>query len=249
MVIDWDEGDLIETAFAVSTNDDCFELLKSREFCLLWTMDQRSGRGTRGRTWHLPPGKGLALSIGVRTPPFPSPLTLCYPLLAGLVVLHTLRDLTNGPSLSLKWPNDVLADGSKLAGILCESRKVDNSFHVVLGIGINLKPDPVLDALPKGYATINEWPQPPSPRELTTRIAAAFSHTLSTYPDMASICDAWLRFASVPVGRMVAVESGDRTYRGRFVGLSEDGGLVLENETGGKEVLRQSADVIRELEN
>jgi BirA family transcriptional regulator, biotin operon repressor / biotin---[acetyl-CoA-carboxylase] ligase len=95
---------------------------------------QTAGRGRQGRTWSAPPGRALLLSLVLR---HPDPL---LPLRAGLAV----ADLA-GPAARVKWPNDVLVDGRKVAGILVEGRPQEG--WAVLGIGVNAAV--ALDDLPE----------------------------------------------------------------------------------------------------
>ena len=94
---------------------------------------QTAGRGRQGRTWTAPPGTALLLSLVVRDP---DPL---LPLRAGLAV----ADLA-GPNARVKWPNDVLVDGLKVAGVLAEGRPQEG--WAVIGMGVNAALDPA--ALP-----------------------------------------------------------------------------------------------------
>ncbi len=89
---------------------------------------QSAGRGRQGRTWSAPPGSALLMSIVLRD--IPSLL----PLRAGVTVAAAIGD-----SAKLKWPNDVLVDGRKVAGILAEARLSDG--WAVLGIGVNVAVD------------------------------------------------------------------------------------------------------------
>ncbi|GIU94065.1 MAG: hypothetical protein KatS3mg012_0522 [Gaiellaceae bacterium] len=91
---------------------------------------QTAGRGRQGRSWLAPPGTALLVSVLLRPPP-----ERCAPelsLVAGLAVAEALEE-TTGARAELKWPNDVLIGGAKVAGILAELRR-----HVVVGIGVNV---------------------------------------------------------------------------------------------------------------
>jgi BirA family transcriptional regulator, biotin operon repressor / biotin---[acetyl-CoA-carboxylase] ligase len=95
--------------------------------------EQREGRGRQGRTWTAPPGKALLYSAVVQ------PLEerhLLLPLAAPLAVCESAEQLTPGSECKLKWPNDVLIEGRKLAGVLIEARPQDG--WAVIGIGLNL---------------------------------------------------------------------------------------------------------------
>ncbi len=90
---------------------------------------QTAGRGRQGRTWSAPPGRALLCSVLVRSPP------RMLPLAAGVAVAETAEVHANGRVL-LKWPNDVLLDSRKLAGILVEGRPQEG--WAVLGVGLNV---------------------------------------------------------------------------------------------------------------
>ena len=95
--------------------------------CIL-ALQQTRGKGRAGRVWESPPG-GLYLSII-------SPSHSLLPFIAGISVIQTLVGLKN--RLRLKWPNDIILDGKKVGGILCE----DDGKSAVAGIGINLNNSP-----------------------------------------------------------------------------------------------------------
>jgi BirA family transcriptional regulator, biotin operon repressor / biotin---[acetyl-CoA-carboxylase] ligase len=86
---------------------------------------QTAGRGRQGRSWSTPPGRALAMSLVLRDGP------ALLPLRAGLAVAQAIGDAAR-----IKWPNDVLVDGRKVAGILAEARPDDG--WAVLGIGVNV---------------------------------------------------------------------------------------------------------------
>ena len=93
---------------------------------------QTHGRGRQGRTWSAPAGEGLLMSLILRNPPS------LLPLAAGLAVADAVAKF--GIDATLKWPNDVLADGRKLAGILAEGRPQEG--WAIVGIGLNVAVDP-----------------------------------------------------------------------------------------------------------
>lgn len=97
---------------------------------------QTGGRGRRGRTWVSPPGENLALSVAIVGPKYRQAM-LQLPLAAAVGAAEAVAAL--GVDVGLKWPNDLLVDGRKLGGILCEA-VMDGSRFVgaVVGIGINM---------------------------------------------------------------------------------------------------------------
>ncbi len=95
---------------------------------------QAAGRGRRGRTWHDEPGASLLVSVVLR-PRLPAARLPTLSLVAAVAVAEALVAVT-GVAPRLKWPNDVLVDGRKIAGILLESRLPEGT--TILGIGINV---------------------------------------------------------------------------------------------------------------
>lgn len=104
---------------------------------------QTAGRGRDGRTWSSPPG-GVWVAVLLRAP-IPTPGAVV--IRAGLLVANVVDALLGGPRAQLKWPNDVMLDGRKLAGVLCEGRwAADQLQWMVVGIGINVCNPPPAEA-------------------------------------------------------------------------------------------------------
>ncbi|GEM34678.1 putative biotin--acetyl-CoA-carboxylase ligase (BirA bifunctional protein) [Nocardia neocaledoniensis NBRC 108232] len=117
---------------------------------VLLAEEQVHGRGRHARSWVSPPRAQISLSILVRLPDI-DPTTLGWlPLLTGVAVVDALR-ATPGVSADLKWPNDVLLGGRKLAGILAEVAATGAAPAVVVGIGVNVDLDQ--SELPVPHAT------------------------------------------------------------------------------------------------
>lgn len=112
--------------------------------------EQVSGRGRHARSWVSPPRAQISLSILVRLPGIDPAALGWLPLLTGISVVDALRGAA-GVSPELKWPNDVLLDGRKLAGILAEVAATGISPAVVVGIGMNVDLDE--SELPVAHAT------------------------------------------------------------------------------------------------
>lgn len=98
---------------------------------------QVQGRGRRGRSWQSPYGQNLALSLGVRLPVRPDVLG-GFSLCVGLAAADALQSI-GVPDVALKWPNDVLARGRKISGILVEVFSAGPATDVIIGIGINFR--------------------------------------------------------------------------------------------------------------
>ena len=122
-----------------STNDDLWELGRqgAEEGTVLIAEMQRAGKGRRGRQWVSPANRNLYMSVLLR-PPFPPAEAAMVTLMAGVVLCEALQEVFPLRP-EIKWPNDVLLEGRKAAGILAEMDAEQESIHfLILGIGVNL---------------------------------------------------------------------------------------------------------------
>lgn len=211
-----------------STNDEAFHYLKTTPSCLIWTTDQTRGRGSRGREWRGPKNAMLALSLGLQQPLQPEKNAFPYALFAGLWVIDMLETAYPEGNFKLKWPNDVLLDGKKLCGILCESRWLGQSCQVVLGVGINLNQHASLEDLPKGYASLSQIHPNPDPQAICTLLAQRFPATVKDYRQTASLKQAWLKHAWLPLRTELTVHADQARHRGYFAGLGLHGEMLLQ---------------------
>jgi BirA family biotin operon repressor/biotin-[acetyl-CoA-carboxylase] ligase len=218
-----------------STNDELRR--RAREGAAAWSVviaeRQTAGRGRAAHAWASPPGN-LYLSVLLRPALSPVRLTL-VPLASGLAVADALAGL--GAEVRLKWPNDVLARGRKLAGLLCEASTDAGASAVVVGIGVNVAADPARTE-PQLAASATwlgrELGAPPALDAVAAALLAelpARIEQLEAGAD-AALLDAW-RERSVPWwGQPVEVRSGGETLRGRPLGLEPTGALVIRTEDG-----------------
>ena len=179
--------------------------------------EQTAGRGRQGRAWSTPPGSALALSLVIRDP---DPL---LSLRAGLAV----ADLA-GAGAQVKWPNDVLLDARKVAGVLVEGRPQEG--WAVLGIGVNAALD--LAALPEELrATAGTLGLAPAelPRALND-LLAALEKRLAEAPGATLTT---LRERDALAGRPVRWEGGE----GTGAGIADDGALLVRGADGTQHAL------------
>jgi BirA family transcriptional regulator, biotin operon repressor / biotin---[acetyl-CoA-carboxylase] ligase len=224
-----------------STNDHLKQ--RARAGAAAWTVvladAQTAGRGRQGRRWISPAGN-LSLSVLLRPEP-PAARWSVVPLAAGIAVAEALA--SEGLETHLKWPNDVLAGGRKVAGILAEAASsADGLESIVVGIGINvsLRPAGLPAEVADGVACVAEELARAVDR---LAVAAAVLVRLRVWYDAIVaegprvVHSAW-RARAVPWwGRTVEARAGERRVRGIARDLDEDGGLVLELEDGTRAVL------------
>ena len=202
-----------------STNDRARELAASGapHGTLVTAGEQHAGRGRQGRTWSAPPGRALLLSLVLRDPP------ALLPLAAGLAVAEVA-----GPAAAVKWPNDVLVEGRKVAGILAEGRLGEG--WAVLGIGVNVALR--IDELPPElHATAGTLGLTPGDLEPTLeRLLTALERVLAL--DDSALLQAY-RARDALRGHEVAWSGG----RGTAAGVDGVGRLVVELAGGGRTAL------------
>jgi BirA family transcriptional regulator, biotin operon repressor / biotin---[acetyl-CoA-carboxylase] ligase len=184
---------------------------------LVTAAEQSAGRGRQGRTWSAPPGRALLMSLVLRSP------DRMLPLAAAVAVAEAA-----GAEAAIKWPNDVLLGGRKVAGILAEARPQDG--WAVLGIGMNVavRIEELPDELRGTAATLGL-----EARDLDTvlgRVLAALERSFAL--DHAALLDAW-RARDALLGREVSWADGS----GRAAGIDGEGRLVVRLPAGGSVAL------------
>ena len=207
-----------------STNDEAWRRVDDLGVRAVGADGQTSGRGRRGRTWHSPAGRGLYLSWIAR-PSFGPEHAGALPLLAGLCVAEMANAL--GVEARLKWPNDVLVGGRKLAGVLGEARVADGRMVAVVGIGMNLRSPP--EGYPPevpGTALESNLNAIEVAARLLDLLEGALGHLPSDAPT-AAVVERWMTLGPAPGTRM-----RQGSVEGAYVGLAPDGALLLDTANG-----------------
>jgi BirA family transcriptional regulator, biotin operon repressor / biotin---[acetyl-CoA-carboxylase] ligase len=220
-----------------STNADLLDLAARglNDGSVLVAEEQTAGRGRQGRSWVSPLGSALTFSVLLRPERIPPERLGWVPLVAGTATATAVRALT-GLDARLKWPNDVLIGGRKLAGILAEAA----GTAIVVGIGLNVSS--VADELPVGPGGLPPTSLlaegvPVARDVLLIEILRAFGQwykTLSQDPDPQRIgLLAQYAKLSATVGLEVRVElPGGATVSGMAVEIDPDGRLLVDTSTG-----------------
>ena len=203
--------------------------------------EQLAGRGRGQRAWHSRPGNLYSTRVG----PSPAPGSLgLLPFAVALAVRDTLAlhlpDDAAG-DLRLKWPNDVLCDGAKMAGILIEQRRMKRAGEgardlVAIGIGINVEHAPTIEGRKTSCLAALGSPAVPG------AVFETLSHRIEVHLDAliatpATIVPAWTRHA-VGLGQPVTVDLGGQTCHGTFDHLAADGALMLRQSSGAIRAIR-----------
>jgi BirA family biotin operon repressor/biotin-[acetyl-CoA-carboxylase] ligase len=222
-----------------STNDEAKRLARegAEEGTTVWAREQSAGRGRHGRQWIGIPGN-LFVSFILRPD--------CPPAAAsqlGFVAALALGDAIGGSApplaeLRCKWPNDVLLNGRKLAGILLESeaRMSEALDWLVLGVGVNIVAHPTGTDYPT-TSLRDEGCLALDAAELLQSFAGHFPGWYETWQDkgFAPIRTAWLPRA-VGIGEVISVRLDRQRIEGRFLGIEIDGALALETGAGARRI-------------
>jgi len=220
---------LIALDEAGSTNDEAKERAAAgaEEGTVVWARQQRAGRGRRGRAWVSPPGN-LYVSVILR-PACGARHVAQLSFVAALAAL----DLVDGPlpgRARCKWPNDILVDGGKVAGILLESALEPGGGvdWVVLGIGVNLASHPGLEAPIPSTSLVDAGAPSLPPEDALPSLLGALTRRRHEWETLgfAAVRRDWLARAH-GLGGPVTVANGDQTLTGTFEGLDAEGALVL----------------------
>lgn len=206
-----------------STNDDMAKLASAGapEGTWLRADTQTGGRGRQGRTWVSPPGNLHASTLVRRQPGDPAAPSLA--LVAAVALDELLQDWLAPERLMIKWPNDLLADGAKIAGILLEG--IDDA--VVVGIGANLAYQPVdIDRPATSLAALGLTA--PDPADFVDDLAVGFAGWLARWRSegLKAVLACWQARAHPP-GTALAVQGAGGMVEGRYAGLAPDGALQL----------------------
>lgn len=220
-----------------STSDVVEKLARDgvREGVVVFAESQTKGRGRLGRKWISPSKKGLWFSVLLR-PDMPPQKATQITIAGATALARAIREQTR-LTAQIKWPNDILISGKKVAGSLTElSAELDHVKYVTLGIGLNVN------------LTLSDFP--PDLRKVATslrietgrathRAELATSILRELDRDYARVCsgkfeavaDEWEQLCST-LGHNIGIRVGDRLLQGRAEALDSDGALLLRTEHG-----------------
>jgi BirA family transcriptional regulator, biotin operon repressor / biotin---[acetyl-CoA-carboxylase] ligase len=215
-----------------STNDEAAHLADAGapEGTVVWSREQTGGRGRRGRHWASPVGN-LYTSTILR-PDCPAQRAAELGFAAALAVADIVPA---GREVRVKWPNDVLVGGGKIAGILLESAigQTGQVQHVVAGIGVNVGFAPQLPEMRYPGSALGGSVEA-ALEKLTATLAARLAEWRRE--GFETVRAAWLAKAG-PLGAEVDVKLGEGLVRGRFAGLDREGALLLDTATGPRKIV------------
>jgi BirA family transcriptional regulator, biotin operon repressor / biotin---[acetyl-CoA-carboxylase] ligase len=222
-----------------STNDEATRLARSgaEQGTLVWALEQTAGRGRRGREWVSPRGN-LYASLVLR-PVCQLEHAAQLGFVAALAVGDALAALVPGlREPALKWPNDVLVGGRKIAGVLLESEIGENArlAFLIVGVGINLVSAPT-DAEFPATSILGEGHRPPEPVAMLDSFVPHFDSWARCWrvEGFAPVRSAW-RARARGLGEPIRVRLETMTLHGRFADIDHQGALLLDTPDGRRRI-------------
>jgi BirA family transcriptional regulator, biotin operon repressor / biotin---[acetyl-CoA-carboxylase] ligase len=220
-----------------STNDVIEKLARDgvKEGAVVFAESQTRGRGRLGRKWLSPAKKGLWFSVLLRPGGRPEAATRLT--VASATALRRAIQVQTGLKPEIKWPNDILVHGKKVAGILTElNAELDQIKYVILGIGVdvNMSSTDFPAELRKSATSLKlELGRSVSRANLAVSILRELDNDYARILGgaFASLAEEWAVHCTT-LGHEILLRGGDRQIRGRAESLGEDGALLLRTEHG-----------------
>jgi BirA family biotin operon repressor/biotin-[acetyl-CoA-carboxylase] ligase len=208
--------------------NECIENELSLPHAMIIAGEQFAGRGRNERRWSSPAGKGIYATTLISRPVHELPLV---PLAMANLVASYLRD-TFTIDARIKWPNDILAGGRKIAGILIEARIQDGRVLLLIGMGINV--EPVRDDARPNAVAISEVSRHGF-TGIETATLAFIEHVderLARPLDHDEVLSHWRSLSVHQPGDRIQCVLGDRTVAGTWTGIDEQGRALVHSNEG-----------------
>jgi BirA family biotin operon repressor/biotin-[acetyl-CoA-carboxylase] ligase len=223
-----------------STNEEAFKLAEkgAEEGTVVIADGQRRGKGRLGRRWESPAGVNLYCSVILHPPVLPNKAAQLT-FLSSVAVARAI-EATTSQRPSIKWPNDLLINGGKVAGLLNEmSAETEKVNFIVLGIGVNINMD--LEQFPgdlrhPATSLFLEEGKRVSRLEFTRALLEALDDLYDTYMDSGygPVREEWLAHCDF-LGRLVRISFHENEIYGTATGIDEEGALLVKLPDGGVE--------------
>ena len=232
-----------------STNDQALDWVKAGapDWSMVVADSQTSGRGRNERRWVTRPGSGLAISLVLRLTEVETNAVTRFTALAALGLINLLEKM--GVSAEIKWPNDILLGGKKVAGILVEGDwSGDNLNALVVGMGVNVSVGAVPDAKTLRYpaTSIEEVLRVPVKRwEILAGVLESMQSLRKTLMGETFI-DLWNDHLAFR-GQLVALKQHNQPVQQvRIIGIDQTGGLRIEKENGERTTINTGEIMVSE---
>ena len=203
-----------------STNDECKRISSNKDILVVTADKQTKGKGRKGKKWHSPKGN-ISLSIAFADREFDVPISIA----TGILVKDALTEVFNLDSIKLKWPNDLVFEKKKIGGILVEKEVFASYTKAIVGIGINLE----LDKKESWWGDFRDLNGKNLRDKIINKILMKFEILLTDG------LDDWKRHwdnSCIHNDAIITVARNDEIIKGKYLGLNDAGGLLLENKKG-----------------
>jgi BirA family biotin operon repressor/biotin-[acetyl-CoA-carboxylase] ligase len=206
--------------------NECIENELSLPQAMIIAGEQFAGRGRNARSWSSPPGKGIYATTLLTRPVADLPM---IPLEMANIVAGYLREVFRIDAC-IKWPNDVLVRGGKIAGILIEARIQDDRVFLLIGIGVNV--EPVKDDDRPNATSISEVARGEfhGIDAATEAFVEYMDERLGQPFERDRVLEEWRRLAVHQRGDRIVCTVGDRTFSGTWNGIDEHGRALLRHD-------------------
>jgi len=220
--------EIIKLNTCVSTNDEALKYAVPDKIIAVSAKNQTGGRGRVGRSFISDEG-GMYLSIATEM----SELIPCITQLTGVIVSDAIKKIC-GIDTQIKWPNDILYEGKKLCGILCELRVKDNKSYLIIGIGVNVNND-IPDNLPEAVSIKQILSYDADLRGIVDEIINDMGKLLNGLKNTDFMLTEYKAFC-VNLGKTVRASYEGRAVEGTAIDISPSGGLILDTPEGKIEI-------------
>ena len=220
----------MENFYYFNEIDSTNRFAKKVDRSVVFAEKQNEGRGRLGRRWESEKG-GLYMSISLN---LSLPVTEIpkITLMSGLAVCKALEKYNP----RIKWPNDVMINGKKVSGILCEFIGEELSSKTIVGIGINVR-NQIPEGLKDKAINLEEVDKNVTITETFKLLCTEFGRLYESFPEnWEEILEEWKR-RSDTLGRFVRIKIGNRSFSGKAVDIDSDGGLVVETANGREKII------------
>ena len=216
---------------SLSTNDEIESfLLYSSENCLgVYTFNQTQGRGQYGNVWKISPNLNIAISIGIKADTF-----TINDFLFNYYTANNIRDFLANlteKEVKTKWPNDIIVANKKIAGILIEKKKINDSFYFIIGIGLNVLQTEFMDFSNAG-SLLTQTSKHFDLHETAKKLYVFLTESLLKTPTEAEIIEAYNKHL-FRKGQISVFEKDGKQQNGIIIKADENGELWIDLENEG----------------
>jgi BirA family transcriptional regulator, biotin operon repressor / biotin---[acetyl-CoA-carboxylase] ligase len=197
---------------------------------VLYTNTQTAGKGRLGRTWTSPPDKNIYMSLVIKNNALSPQCVNSYVQIASLAIYETLKK-HQIQGLRIKWPNDVLVEDAKIAGILCEGIFEQNKMSALIigtGLNVNMTYGDLKNLGRPATSLLLETSIPWNRQSLKDEILEQFEKFYDLYHHNAKeISEAWINAAQLRDKTVLFTDDKGYSYLGKVHGFNDDGSIVI----------------------